>query len=129
MDSPAPAYPTVSPYLVVTDASAVIEFTRACFDAGVVDRRTHADGSVAAVALQIGDSVLMLTERDNASEAQRFHVYVADVTASYQRALSNGATALSAPAAGPDGLQQAGVTGPCGLQWWMSPAPNGTEGV
>jgi uncharacterized glyoxalase superfamily protein PhnB len=129
MDSPSSASPTVSPYLVVADASTVVDFARACFDATVVHRQTRTDGSVEAAALRIGDSIVMLTERADAPPSMRLHVYVADVETSHRRALAHGATSLSAPETVAPGTQRAGVTGPCGVQWWMSTAPDGTEAV
>jgi uncharacterized glyoxalase superfamily protein PhnB len=129
MDSPSSAYPTVSPYLVVADASTVMDFTRTCFNATVVNRQMRSDGSVEAAALRIGDSIIMLTERADARPSMRLHVYVADVETSHRRALAHGATSLSAPETVTPGTQRAGVTGPCGVQWWMSTAPKGTEAV
>jgi uncharacterized glyoxalase superfamily protein PhnB len=129
MDSPPSAYPTVSPYLVVEDASTVVDFARACFDATVVNQQMRADGTVEATALRIGDSVIMLTERTDAPTSMHLHVYVADVERSHQRALFHGAASLSAPETVAPGTQRAGVTGPCGVQWWMSTAPEGTEAV
>jgi uncharacterized glyoxalase superfamily protein PhnB len=129
MDSPSSAYPTVSPYLVVADASTVMDFTRTCFDATVVNQQMRPDGSVEAAALRIGDSVIMLTERADATPSMRLHVYVSDVETSHRRALAHGATSLSAPETVGSGIQRAGVTGPCGVQWWMSTAPEGTEAV
>ena len=129
MDSPPSAYPTVSPYLVVEDASTVVDFARACFNATVVNQQMRADGTVEAAALRIGDSIVMLTERADARPSMRLHVYVADVETSHRRALAHGATSLSAPETVAPGTQRAGVTGPCGVQWWMSTAPEGTEAV
>ena len=129
MDSPSSASPTVSPYLVVADASTIMDFTRTCFDAAVVNRQMRADGTVEAAALRIGDSIVMLTERADATPSMRLHVYVADVERSHQRALAHGASSLSAPETVAPGTQRAGVTGPSGVQWWMSTAPEGTEAV
>jgi len=129
MDSPSSAYPNVSPYLVVADASTVVDFTRTCFDATVVHRQIRADGTVEAAALRIGNSIVMLTERADATPSMRLHVYVADVEQSHQRALAHGARSLSAPDTVAPGTQRAGVTGPSGVQWWMSTAPERTEAV
>jgi PhnB protein len=129
MDSPSSAYPTVSPYLIVADASTVMDFTRTCFDATVVNQQMRADGTVKAAALRIGDSIVMLTERADSTPSTRLHVYVANVETSHQRALTHGATSLSAPETVAPNTQRAGVTDPCGVQWWMSTAPDGTEAV
>lgn len=129
MDSSSSTYPTVSPYLVVEDATTVVGFARACFNATVVNQQLRADGSIAVVAFRIGDSVIMVTERPDEEASTRLHVYVADVETSYRRALSHGATSLAAPEAVAEAVQRAGVAGPSGLQWWMSTAPDGTAAV
>jgi len=129
MDPSSPAHPTVSPYLVVADASALIAFAQSGFGADLVDHQTRPDGTVAAAALRVGDSVIMLTERGDATNAPRLHVYVADVEASYRRTLSHGASSLSAPESISNAALRAGVIGPAGVQWWMSTAPDGIEAV
>jgi uncharacterized glyoxalase superfamily protein PhnB len=116
--------PTVSPYLVVEDATAVIAFAKAAFGAEEVDRRIRPDGSVAAASIRIGTSVVMMTEREDAPFGPALiHVYVDDLDVVYHRAVEAGAVSLAEPSSGPDGERRAGVQGPSGTQWWLSTLP------
>lgn len=126
MASSSPAYPTVSPYLVVDDVAALIQFATVTFGAEEVDRRARSDGSIVAASIRIGDSVVMMAERDATScSTDRVHLYVGDVWATYRRALEAGAASLSEPVDVSEGECRAGVEGPCGTQWWFSTAPEG----
>lgn len=123
MTSSLSSVPTVSPYLVVEDVDALIDFTTTCFDAEELDRQHRSDGSIAAASVRIGESIIMMAEGSSNSGSARVHVYVEDVDAVHQRALDTGATSLAAPADAPDGGRRAGVEDPWGTQWWISTAP------
>lgn len=117
------SYPSLSPYLVVTGATKVIDFAQAVFGATVLRRFDRPDGTIMHAELRIDDSVLMLGEAGDAYPAfpSMLHVYVADVDAAYERALAAGATALEAPRS-PEGEsdKRGMVTDPCGNSWAIS---------
>jgi uncharacterized glyoxalase superfamily protein PhnB len=87
-------YTTVSPYLVVDGASRTIDFLSRVFDATELRRFPHANGSVMHAEVRIDDTVLMLADGAEGwpPVASHVHVYVADVDATYRRALATGGT-------------------------------------
>ncbi len=97
-------YPQVTPYLCVDGADAAIEFYTTVFGATERMRMAMPDGKVAHAEVEIGDSLLMLS--DEAPEmGQRspkaiggtpvtMSVYVEDVDDVYDRAVNAGATGL-----------------------------------
>jgi PhnB protein len=115
-------YHTVTPYLIVDDADAVIAFLREAFGAEELMRMNMPDGSVMHAELQIGDSKLMLggaSERWPAHSAV-LHLYMEDVDATYLRALAAGAESVMEPADQFYGDRQAGVRDAAGNQWWIA---------
>ena len=76
-------YNSVSPYLVVNDASKVINFLFAVFSATVTRRYNDLDGSIVHAELLIHDSIIMIADATAEWPAVRamVHVYVPDVDA------------------------------------------------
>jgi PhnB protein len=97
-------YPRVTPYLCVEGASAAIEFYREVLGATERMRMPAPDGKIGHAELQVGDSVIMLSDeypemgmrgpRAVGGTPVTLFVYVEDVDAAFERALSSGATAL-----------------------------------
>ena len=97
-------YSRVSPYLVVDDAAAAIDFY--CQVLGATERMRMAapSGKIGHAELQIGDSVVMLADewpdmgalgpRTVGGTPVTLSVYVEDVDATFRRALDAGARAL-----------------------------------
>jgi PhnB protein len=95
-------YPQVIPYLTVDGASRAIEFYSKVFGAKERMRMPGPDGRVGHAEIEIGDSVVMLadafpemggrTPHDLGGTPVTFMVYVQDVDAVFERALSAGAT-------------------------------------
>ena len=101
-------YHTLTPYIAVDDASAAIEFYKRAFGATERgDAMRMPDGSIAHAELQIGDSVLMLSDpfpqgtvqapKTVSGTTSSLLFYVEDVDAALQRAVDAGAT-LTQPA-------------------------------
>src|SRR5262249_29509838 len=55
-------YPTLTPYLIVNDGAAAVEFYEIAFGATVRERITTPEGRVRHAEMLIGDSPLMLGE-------------------------------------------------------------------
>ncbi|CAN5221155.1 Dot/Icm type IV secretion system effector PhnB [soil metagenome] len=97
-------YPQVTPYLFVNGASAAIEFYRDVFGARERMRMPAPDDTIGHAELQFGDSVVMLSDEqpDMGMRGPKtlggtpvtLSVYVDDVDAVFDRAVSAGATAL-----------------------------------
>ncbi len=95
---------TITPHLVVRNADQAIEFYKRAFGAEELARMPGPDGKcVMHAELKIGDSVFMLcdempeTKRWLAPESLKgttfaVHLYVNDVDAAFDRAVSAGAT-------------------------------------
>lgn len=115
-------YPTVSPYLVVTSASATIEFLTSVFGAQELRRMSGEEGKVAHAEVRLDDSVLMVADSAPAWPAvpAHVHVYVRDVDATYQRALAAGAESVQEPVQKGDEDKRGGVKDAGGTTWWIA---------
>lgn len=105
MVNPIPdGYPRVTPYLIVDDASAAIDFYKSVLDATERMRMGGPDGKVGHAELGIGDSVIMLADEHPEMDARgpktvggtpvSLHVYVEDADSVFERAIESGAEAL-----------------------------------
>lgn len=115
-------YPALSPYLIVPDAQAVIDFLATTFGATTLRRFDREDGSVMHAELRIDDSVVMLGQPEEGMSLApcHVHVYVPDVDATYAKALDNGAASVQPPTKADDPDRRGGVRGPGGNTWWIS---------
>lgn len=96
-------YHTVTPYLIVSNAAAAIEFYKRAFSAKELMRMLAPDGKVGHAEVQIGDSRIMLADefpemgfrgpQSLGGTAVSICLYVADVDAMFGLALSAGAKA------------------------------------
>jgi PhnB protein len=104
MVKPIPeGYPRVTPYLYVDGAKAAIDFYASVLGAQQRLMMPGPDGKVGHAELSIGDSVIMLADEFPDMDVRgpksiggspiSMHVYVEDVDATFERALSAGATA------------------------------------
>lgn len=111
----------VSPYLLVSDARAMLAFLQATFGAQELCRKAREDGSVMHAEARIDDSVVMLGERPDGRDPVRCstHVYVPDVDACYAAGLDAGALSVSPPTDQPYGDRTAGLRDPDGHLWWI----------
>jgi len=94
-------YHTVTPYLVVNDAARAIDFYKRAFGATEKVRMDGPQGKIGHAELQIGDSMVMLTDEmpggPNRSPQTLggspvgIFMYVKDVDASFKKAVDAGA--------------------------------------
>jgi PhnB protein len=115
-------YGAVTPYLIVDDADALIEFLRNAFGAEKLFEMRRPDGRIWHGEIQIGDSRLMLSEASPEMPARTglFYLYVEDVDAVYRQALAAGATSVMEPADQFYGDRHGGVRDASGNQWWIA---------
>jgi PhnB protein len=116
-------YHTATPYLVVKGADKTIEFLKQAFGAvPSFEPMKRPDGKVMHADLKIGDSHVMLGEASDQHPAMpgMVHLYVPDVDAVYQRALSAGGTSAMEPADQFYGDRAAGVKDPSGNHWHIA---------
>jgi uncharacterized glyoxalase superfamily protein PhnB len=115
-------YSTVSPYLIVEGASGTIEFLVRVFDAIELRRFPDATGKLMHAEVRIEDTVVMLADGggDWPSIPANVHIYVADVDATYRRALEAGATSVQEPMKKDDEDKRGGVKDAGGTTWWIA---------
>ena len=105
MVNPIPeGYSRVTPYLIVDDASAAIDFYKSVLGATERMRMGGPDGKVGHAELEIGDSVVMLADEHPEMDARgprsvggtpvSLHVYVEDADSVFRQAIAAGANEL-----------------------------------
>jgi uncharacterized glyoxalase superfamily protein PhnB len=115
-------YTSVAPYLVVDGASRTIEFLLRTFDGVELRRYPGADGRLMHAEVRIDDTVVMLGDSMPGWPPMpaHVHVYVADVDATYRRALAAGATSVQEPVKKEDEDKRGGVKDAGGTTWWIA---------
>jgi PhnB protein len=110
-----PGFPSVTPRLVVADASAQLAFLRAVFGA-TGDLREDGPAEI-----RIGDSLIMVTPAGARPPFPAFlHVYVDDADTAHRRAVAAGAVTLEEPFDTPYGDRRAMVRDPFGNIWQLA---------
>ncbi len=114
-------YHTVTPFLVLKDAHRAIEFYKRAFGAEERFRMPTPDGKVAHAELQIGDSVVMLSEAiQEPVTSASMYLYVPNVDAVCQRAVAAGAEAAMPPTDMFWGDRFGRVVDPFGVRWGIA---------
>jgi len=110
---------TVTPRLAVENATAAIDFYIEAFDAHELGERHCApDGTLIHAELQIGDSVVMVTEDDGFKAL--LCTYWPDVDSAWDRALAAGAEVVHPLADQFYGERGGRIQDPFGQQWMLS---------
>lgn len=114
-------YHTITPFLVVKDAAAFMEFLKKALSAQEIYRTNSDDGTVMHAEMKIGDSMIMISEASEKFPARPglFYLYVPDVDASYKQAIEAGAISEMEPALQFYGDRNAGVKDNFGNTWWL----------
>lgn len=116
-------YTSVSPYLLVVDPQAIVDFLVATCDARQLRMHERPDGSILHVEVDIDGSVVMMggTNPEWPEETCHIHVYVPDVEATFKRAIANGGSEVQKPLKRDDDVdRRCGVKDPGGNTWWFS---------
>ena len=130
VNRPAPSFQpegqqTLTPYLIVQDAPAMIEFLKQAFGAEEKFRGVGPAGGLHA-DLRIGDSRLMLgggapgLSWHGENRPTALHIYVKDTDTVYQRALDAGAVSIAAPVDQQYGERSGGVKDQFGNFWYIA---------
>ena len=123
-------YHTVTPFLTVDDAARAIEFYQRAFGATERGRMLGPDGKVAHAEIQIGDSVVMLSDpfphstvkppTELGGTSVGVFVYVEEVDAVFHQAVDAGATVTMALEDMFWGDRFGSVTDPYGHHWSLA---------
>jgi PhnB protein len=120
-------YRTVTPYLAVDDAAEAIAYYTKAFGAKERSRMEAPDGSIGHAELEIGDSLVMLsdpfpqattrTPKELGGTTATVFLYVEDVDAVVKRAVDAGATVTMEVADQFWGDRFGAITDPFGHSW------------
>jgi PhnB protein len=123
-------YHSVTPYLCVKGGTRAIEFYKTALSATERMRIMQPDGRVGHAELQIGDSVIMLSDEFPEMDVRSpetvggsptsIHLYVADVDAVFKQAVAAGGTIKRPVADQFYGDRMGGIVDPFGHTWWIS---------
>jgi len=123
-------YHTVTPYIIVSDAAAAIDFYGRAFGAVELYRMQAPGGPVMHAEIRIGDSVVMISDENphmNALSPESIGgspcsllIYLEDVDAGHAKALAAGATEAQAPEDMFWGDRFARVVDPYGHTWALA---------
>ncbi|HUF26754.1 MAG TPA: VOC family protein [Gemmatimonadaceae bacterium] len=128
--SPPKGYHTVTPTIVVRDASDAIDFYKRAFGAEEVNRMAGPDGKIMHAEIRIGDSVVMLGEENpqwgavsplsTNGNPGSLHIYVDDADAAFARAVREGAKVRHPLEDAFWGDRYGKVTDPYGHEWGIA---------
>lgn len=114
-------YQRLMPYLVIENATGFFNFAQKVFDATDKMRIMRDDTHIMHAELQIGESTIMFADSTEEFKTQTagLFVYVQDADETYNKALEEGATSLTAMS-NQDYGRSGGVTDPFGNVWWIT---------
>ena len=104
-------------------ADRTIDFLKKAFGAEPsFEPMMRPDGKIMHADLKIGDSHVMISEASDQHPAMQgmVHLYVPNVDAVYQRALTSGGTSMMEPADQFYGDRGGGVKDPSGNSWYIA---------
>lgn len=113
---------SITPYLTVPDAGRLVKFLKQAFDGIERAKILRPDGTVLHAQVRIGDSLLMISEPRGQwkPRASMLYFYVADVDATYKRAIKAGATSVIEPVDMFYGDRHACVKDVAENDWWIA---------
>jgi PhnB protein len=113
---------TITPYLTVKDASALLEFVTRAFGATEAHVMRGPDGAIAHADVMIGSSHLMLGQARGewTPMPAQLYLYLPDCDAAYTQALAAGATSVQEPKTQFYGDRHGCVKDSNGNLWWVA---------
>jgi len=131
MAKPIPdGFHTVTPHLVCAGAAKAIEFYKAAFGASEIDRLADPGGVLMHAAIRIGGSIVFLVDEmpewgslgplARGGSSVTIHLYVADVDATFAKAVAAGCTVKMPVTDMFWGDRYGQVTDPFGHSWSLA---------
>jgi len=128
--TPPKGYHSVTPYMTVRDCVAALSFYRQAFGAEKTMQLDMPDGTIAHAEIRIGDSVVMMSEENEAWGNKSplalggspifLMLYVADVDAAFARAIAAGGAEVRPVANQFYGDRAGTLKDPFGHQWTLA---------
>jgi PhnB protein len=121
--SPVPdGYTAVTPYLIVTDPDAVLDFVVRAFGGEVTERHLDDSGGVMHAEVRVDGAPIMLGGASEEWPPTRslVHLYVPDADAVFRAAVEAGGKVLREPETMAYGDRTGGVEDAWGTQWWIA---------
>ena len=113
-------YGSVTPYLVVSGASGLLDFAKQTFGAQELMSMPGPGGTIGHAEMRIGDDIVMLADAgpENPARSAALVLYVNDCDSTYRKALDAGGTTEMEPEDQFYGDRRAGVNA-FGISWWI----------
>ena len=115
-------YHTITPYLVVQGAGALLDFMKKAFDAKELERMALPDGTIMHAEVSIGDSRIMIAEENEMAKAtpSSLYLYVPNVDGVFQHAVKAGGSTIMEPMDMFYGDRSGSVKDPSGNSWYIA---------
>ncbi len=113
---------TITPYLFVNGADAFSKFVVRAFGGIETGRTTRPNGVIANIQMEIGTSMIMVSEASDQYPAMQaaYYIYVEDADSTMNQAILAGGVLEMDVADMPYDDRQGGVKDPFGNIWWIS---------
>jgi PhnB protein len=113
-------FPSIRPYLLVSDADGMIAFLQQTLGAELLGRYPAPDGRVMHASMRVGDSLIEMGEPESGPKTMALHIYLDDVDGAYERALAAGATSTLPITDQAYGDREGGVKDQWGNAWYLA---------
>ena len=118
-------YHTITPYLSVRNAPALIEFLKLAFAAEEIETHAMPDGTIINAQIKIGDSMVLIADAPKDLAGRKLmpamlYLYVSDTDAVYQSAILAGGKSIREPANQFYGDRVAAIEDMAENQWWIA---------
>jgi PhnB protein len=113
---------TVTPYLIVDGAAALIEFIKNAFDGKVTFITMEEDKRIMHATVQIGNSIIMISDTMEGMQAQTcmLYLYLDNVDAVFKKAVAAKGTVMHQPTDEFYGDRAGAVKDAWGNVWWIA---------
>lgn len=114
-------YQKVMPYLIIKNATVFFNFMQTVFGAAERMKIMRDDSHIMHGEIQVGESTIMYADSTEEFKTQTagLFVYVNDADETYNKALEEGATVVTAMS-NQDYGRSGGVADPFGNVWWIT---------
>jgi PhnB protein len=116
-----PGYQQIMPYLILNNANAFLDFTKAVFDGTERAKHMREENVIMHGEIQIGNCVIMFADStsDYSIQTAGLFIYVDDADRVYQRAIEAGGVKITELSDQPYG-RSGGIKDPFGNTWWIT---------